>query len=433
MQTLKFIHLANHQSTNIGNGALIHGTERVLREDLGCPIEFLPEPWDEYTYSKGRKKFDATFVDLVNQQSDALLVNGAVTLNGVAKYKNTGSRFDLPLELWAKITKPIVFYGISYRFWPGQVYHHLDKLRQTVDYALACPRILLGVRNDGTKQWLEKLLGFGSDKIISVPDPAVHVPTHVGAWHPELAEGKVNIVLSLNNEDDAQRFGSDAAPAPCNARPSLWQRLIGKQNQQPSPVPPVSRKRQFLQALAQALDAFAAAHDVNLILCIHSHEDYTIAGEFVGLCSPRFQTQSIVSRGQMKLSQTSYFYDLYARADLALSMRVHSMSPAVGLGTPLIALTSQKRMTDFLLDSGLAEFGLDIGDPQFSAKLTARLQELHANAAAARAQLRAAQAKLRERTRVINQRIATLLNLNPNVLERKDHHTWKLSPSAIAV
>lgn len=431
MPALKFVHLANHQSTNIGNGALIHGTERVLREDLGCPVEFLPEPWDEYTYSKGRKKFDAAFVNLVNQQSDALLVNGAVTLNGVAKYTNTGSRFDLPLELWTKIAKPIIFYGISYRFWPGQVYHHIHKLRETVEYVLARPNIVFGVRNDGTKSWLEALLGFGSDKIISVPDPAVHVPVQDGAWHPELADGKINIVLSLNNEDDALRFGSEPAPAPRTKPATLWQRLKGKRNEQP-PAAPVSRKRQFLHGLAQALDAFASAHEVNLILCIHSHEDYTIAGEFVALCSPRLQTQAIVSRGQLKLSQTEYFYDLYARADLALSMRVHSMSPAVGLGTPLIALTSQKRMTDFLADSGIPEFGLDIGAADFSARLIARLHELHADPDGARARLRAVSAALRERTRVVNQRIASLLNLNPIVHERKDNHAWKLSPSALA-
>ena len=74
MSDLRFLHLANHHSTNIGNGALIFGTERVLREDLGSDIEFIPVPWDDYTF--GLKEFDRKFVDLVNDTSDCLLVGG---------------------------------------------------------------------------------------------------------------------------------------------------------------------------------------------------------------------------------------------------------------------------------------------------------------------------------------------------------------------
>jgi hypothetical protein len=39
---IRLIHLANHGSTNIGNGALIQGTERVVSEDFPCDIEWIP-------------------------------------------------------------------------------------------------------------------------------------------------------------------------------------------------------------------------------------------------------------------------------------------------------------------------------------------------------------------------------------------------------
>src|SRR5216117_2630998 len=53
----KLIHLANFNSTNIGNGALIFGTERVLQQDWRAPVVFIPEPWDDYTF--GLRHFEA--------------------------------------------------------------------------------------------------------------------------------------------------------------------------------------------------------------------------------------------------------------------------------------------------------------------------------------------------------------------------------------
>ena len=203
VSALKLIHLANHKSTNVGNGALIVGTERVLSEDLDCDVTFVSEPWDDYTFEL--KQFDSNFVDLVNQ-SDGLIVGAAVTINGRHYLRNAGMRFDLPYELWPKITKPIVFYGISYRVWPFQKYYHLDQFKKTMQYILDSPNILFSVRNDGTKDWLETLLGHRLDKIEVIPDPAFYVTT-VDSWHSELVAGKVNVIISLNNEDEIYRFG----------------------------------------------------------------------------------------------------------------------------------------------------------------------------------------------------------------------------------
>lgn len=91
---IRLIHLANYGSTNIGNGALIQGTERVVSEDFPCDIEWIPAAWDDYTF--GHSTFDQQFVDLVNTH-DGLWVNGAVALNGREYLRHTGSRLDLPV------------------------------------------------------------------------------------------------------------------------------------------------------------------------------------------------------------------------------------------------------------------------------------------------------------------------------------------------
>src|SRR3990167_9136010 len=95
-ESLNLIHLANFNSTNIGNGALIKGLESTLEEDFPCLIHWQREPWDNYTF--GLIDFDEAFVEKVNA-SDGLIIGGAVTFNGRDYNNHTGTRFELPFEL----------------------------------------------------------------------------------------------------------------------------------------------------------------------------------------------------------------------------------------------------------------------------------------------------------------------------------------------
>ena len=404
MKSLKLLHLANHNSTNIGNGALILGAERVLRKDLGQEINFMREPWDDYTF--GLKNFDGTFVDLINHESDGLVVGAAVTLDGRAKFTHAGMRFNLPYELWSKISKPIVFYSISYRFWPYQPYHNLDQLKQAMVYILNSPKILFSVRNDGSKAWLESLLGYSSDKIVTIPDPALYVP-NTDAWHPELADGKVNILISLNNEDAMYRFGG-------RLREHAWRYLspLGEQwllNVWKYVPGWREKKRQFLRRLAAALEKLSKDREVNFILCPHYFEDYRMMEDFVSFCSPRLAHQLLVSCGIPRLAQTPYFYDLYAQADVALSMRVHSMTPALGVGTPLVALVSQPRMAEFMTDAELQDFAVDIFDADLTERLYGLVTYLFQHRDKVRRKMKEARSNMRERTLAYNQRVASLI------------------------
>ncbi|MBI3637450.1 MAG: polysaccharide pyruvyl transferase family protein [Candidatus Rokubacteria bacterium] len=402
---MKLLHLANHHSTNVGNGALIHGTERVLTEDLGDQVTFVPEAWDDYTL-RGLRRFDGEFVDLVNR-SDALLVGGAVTFNGRAQFANAGMRIDLPVELWAKIDRPVVFYGVSYRVWPGQPYHHRERLRQTIAYLAEHPRVFFGVRNDGTKAWLEALIGYSSDGIVAVPDPGLYVSADD---HPraEIDRSRINLVLSLNDEDDVYRFGGRLREAVWTGVGEFvddrtlgraWRRLPGWQN----------RRRAFLRKLAVALERLVRRWDMNVILTPHYVDDYRMMADFVAVCPPWLAHQAMISSGLAKVPQTAYFYALYAQADVAISMRVHSMSPAIGLGTPCVALVSQARMRGFLADAGLLDFGVDVFDADLVEKLEALVARCLGDREGVRDRQRRTRQRMRERTAAYNHRIASLL------------------------
>lgn len=403
---LRLLHLANHHSTNIGNGALVLGTERALREDLGDGLVFTPEPWDDYTATRARR-FDESFVERVNRDHDALLVGAAVTFNARRGFSHTGMRFDLPLELWPRLRKPLCFYALSYRVWPGQRYFHLDRLRRTLELMLESPRVLCSVRDDGTKGWLEGLLGRRLEQVDVIPDPTLYVPTQ-DAFHPELEPDRVNVVLSLNNEDEIYRYGGAG-------RLLAW-RLLGPLLDEKrlltawSRVPGWdARRRSFLRRLAAGVESLSRERDVNLILACHTFDDYRIAHEFLSLCSTRVGYQLTVAAPVLRMSRAPYFYDLYAKADLAISMRVHSLTPSIGLGTPTIALSSQPRVSEFMKGAGLEDLELDASDPDLAERLAALAKRCLDGRQALRRRLAEARARLRERSAAYHRRLASFL------------------------
>lgn len=375
----KLLHLANWNSTNIGNGALVFGTERVLREDIDATLQFTPEPWDEYVIENtpGPRAFDERFVDLVNAH-DALLVGGAVTFNGRAPLTGAGMRFNLPVALWPKITKPIIFYGNSYRFWHDAPYHNLDRLKEVVQYIIGTPSVFFGVRNDGTKKFLETLLGIESEKILEVPDPGMYVPTEDHEY-AELSKTRTNVLISLNNEDEESRF------------------------------PDNSKKKRFVQALAKTMEKLSEEFDLNYVLCPHYFDDYKIMGELVDLLPPKIIHQRTVSSGLLAVPQAPYFYGRYAKADLALSMRIHSLSPSIGLGLPVVPIASQGRVTDFLEEIGLRDLSVDVFGADIENELYTKARYALMNGAEVKQRVKDAATRSRERTRKANQMIKGLL------------------------
>lgn len=341
---LALLHLANFNSTNIGNGALVNGLETTISKDFARPVRWMREPWDDYTF--GLREFNHAFVDKINA-CNGLIVGGAVTFNGRDYNTRTGTRFELPLELWERIKKPVVFYGLSYRHWPGQTYHHIDRLKVTIERILASPNMLLTFRNDGTRRWLKELTGIDSDAILEVPDTAVFVTPDKQNIYPELRGGMRNIIVSVNDEDYANRYDKKLS-------------VPGK----------LDRSREHVVAgLARTIERLAERYPLNIILVPHYFDDFRMMNSLVELIKPRIAHQNMVSTGLVRVERTKWFYGRYCHADLAISMRVHSMSPCIGLGTPMVSFTTQDRMTEFLENIGLADFGVDAFEIASSDKL----------------------------------------------------------------
>ena len=372
----RLIHLANFNSTNIGNGALASGLESTLDEDVTFSVQWQREAWDDYTFRK--LDFDAAFVDKVNE-SDGLIVGGAVTFNGRDYNDRTGTRFELPFELWDKIKKPIVFYGLSYRHWPGQTYHHADKLKKTIERILASKNMVLALRNDGTKQWLKGITQIDSDDILEVPDSAVFVCASQSEY-PEIMDGVRNVIVSFNDEDAVHRYAGSGYT-----------------------------REAVVEAIVVVLEKLAERFPINIILIPHYFDDFRMMSAFIDRIKPRLAHQNMMTTGLCRVKDTAYFYGRYMKADLAISMRVHSMSPCIGLGVPMVALTTQDRMSDFITRLDLQDQAVDAFDADVASKLYEKALYTLEHGDEVRQAFARARANLREQTRAFHHRLNTLL------------------------
>lgn len=402
---MKLLHLGNWHSTNIGNGALIFGVERLLKEDLPGEVEIIPEAWDDYTF--GLKAWDQKFVDLVNQH-DALVVNGAVTFNSFRRnMQHTGMRMNLPIALWEKIEKPIVFYGLSYLNWPFQLYPNTPAATAWLSYITNRKNVFFGVRNDGTKEWMKERFGMDSDNVIEVPDPGLFVP-HEEHEYPELHPTRKNVIIAFNGEFPVYRFAT-------KTQIFFWNLLkpfcsdLALQKLFTNSKGYKERRRAIAAQIARAAEMIEAKHDVQFILVPHYLDDYVMIDEFIAALVERIAHQRTVSTGLVKLEHTAWFYGRYAKADLAISMRVHSMSPSIGLGIAEIPVTSDERMNHFLEKAGIADIGVDVSEADFGTKIGERAVRLLDDATSFKKQTTEAVARMRTQAKCNNDRIFRLI------------------------
>src|SRR5205823_3035365 len=105
-----------------------------------------------------------------------------------------------------------------------------------------------------------------------------------------------------------------------------------------------------------------AEEPINVIHAAHAFPDLEMSHDFHMTLSELLRQRCVFAPAGLATTRGEYFYDLYTKVDLAVSMRIHSMNPAVGLGTPLVPLVSQERMELFFADAGLADLTVDVVD-----------------------------------------------------------------------
>ena len=404
-KNLKLVHLANFNSVNVGNGALVTGLEKLISEDFNSDIQWVREAWDDYTF--GFKFFDEKFVEFINQH-DGLIINGAVAIHGREYLKETGMRFELPLQLVKEVKRPVVFYGISYRHFQGQIFYHAETLRKTFRGLSGLDNVFLGVRNDGTKTWLEKTLRLDQStlrNIYEIPDTGVFTKARSDEY-PEILSDRKVIIFAPNDEDRIWRYGNDNVH---HVRENGYELIddIGRIQKDNSWK---ENRHKLINTIKTSLTKLIKDTGSQLLMVPHYIHDLSFITDLVDMLSPNLAHQCSISTGLTRVQGTERFYGRYLRADLAVSMRVHSMSPCIGLGVPMIPIITQPRMWDFLEATGLDDLGIDAFGNDLEEHLYESAVEILKDPEERIVKFDKASSEMRENVRQINQKIEKIFS-----------------------
>jgi hypothetical protein len=362
------VHIATH-TTNIGDGALIRGIQSTLPADIESEIRFIDHCLTDFLHF-GKLSFDQQYVEWLNNNADLLMIGGGGFIMGQKK-DTSGLALPFEISLLQKLKIPIVVYAIGYNLFYGET------LRNPRALSALITRIrdlggLFSVRNDGSKERLEKDLGSAvTNSVWEVPDPGLFVPIEP-MLHPQIRSGRRNIVLQLAGDRLSSRFMTDSG------RRAGTMFGAPKRRQQPEP----EGVDAAWEAIAKACNRISAKHDVNFILAPHIHSDLAIAQDFI-LASRKIPPPRYFSGFRLEVSgvlrgtrHASGYFDSYRQADLVVGMRGHSMIVSVGAGTPCVGIISHPKVEGFLKDCGLEKWSANIMDANLEDSLFEKISML---------------------------------------------------------
>jgi len=313
---LKSLVLANIRSPNVGNGALVTGTiNSFIKSKPGYQLHPELYSWDDITFSNS--VFPETFFQKL-QDFQLLLIPGAVTFNGRADHTRGGSRLNLNIDELNKIKVPVVAQGLSYRHWRNDLYPNLKALTEFLSEINSNDRFLIGLRNDGTKTWLQETTGVELNNLPECPDPGFFV------CPPRYNEVGRNLFISVNFEDSKERY----------------QNLESLGN--------------LTKALAESCELFCRNTDEQVVFVPHSFEDYEMILMICSILKPKTLHQRVRVLSLPGFENHMSIYEEYRNARAVVAMRIHSLSPALGMRIPTMVISTQQRMSVYMKNLNLA-------------------------------------------------------------------------------
>jgi polysaccharide pyruvyl transferase WcaK-like protein len=380
----RILHAATH-AHNIGDGALVCGMQATLAEDLARPLSFASLDVLGCKLRRQRNMLTKAQWDQLQDDLDLVLVGGGGMIEGQLGSYLSGINFNFDLEILERSRVPWVFYALGHNQFRGSPFFHRRKLQRLLELGRT-DRVLVSVRNDGSKARLERQLG-PLPQLHVIPDPGLYLRTRPRAL-PELAPGRVNIVVQLAADRLGSRLGA-----------GLRRRLRAITDREP------------IARLAKVLDHVVQKHSAHLVLCPHLVGDLALIAELVGhLPTGTTRSHCTVTHVLNGAAQAADFFEVYRQADLVVGMRGHSAICAVGQGTPFIGLGTHDKIAGFMQEVGLGDMCCDLSTNPRLDGLAELIEGVISRPEAARARVAAIRPRLRQQTATFHAEIDKLLS-----------------------
>lgn len=325
-KTLRVLHLASFAG-NIGDLANHAGARLQFQRHLAYEFSFTELEIREFYWKQ--RSFDDDFVRYANS-FDLLLIGGGNYFELWVESSATGTSIDISPQRLAALKVPTAFYSLGADIGQGYTAASADRFRSFMAEVLARETMFVCVRNDGSFNALEEVLGAETASRVPVmPDGGFF------AQAPNINrsfERPGKIVINIAGDMLERRF-SDRKPT-----------------------------RQFLQELADTCASVLDAHDgLTIELAPHIWRDTVLIAQLLPLIPDRHLRRRVVVSS---LAPTSpglpAFLSLYGNCDLALGMRFHANVCPIGMATPTLGLLTYPQVEKLYAELEMKDHLLDV-------------------------------------------------------------------------
>lgn len=339
---IKSLHLASFNG-NIGDIANHIGFWNLFRKYVSDNVNITRLEIREYYKSWGKRKFDDSFVDMVNS-FDLLVIGGGNFFDVKWEYSRTGTTLDIPQEILEKIHIPIVFNGLGLDYNPDA---GLERVRSRFESFIGHltqnnDKYIVSVRNDDSINILNHYFsGELLDNVIQVPDGGFFTSAK-DYFHPEISDDKINIAVNIAKDRIVDRWGSDKNYEEyCKEFTKFINVLFSKNN---------NIRIVFVPHIPSDLQA------ISDVICrvkdYYCRKNITIAPYLNGVSTP----------GQ-------YLVDLYRKTDIAIGMRYHSNICSIAMNTPTIGIVTLNKHIELYKNIGMDDRLFNVNKISFAEDL----------------------------------------------------------------
>lgn len=336
--TIRVLHLASF-SGNVGDILNHEGFYNALNE---MHYDFEITPLEIRRFYRKELTFDLSFVEYANS-FDCLIVGGGNYFELWVDHSPSGTSFMLPVELFNMIRVPVVFNALGVDPGQGASETNLYKFRCLLDAIFARKDTLVSVRNDGSMEALESLLGGSyARSCVWTPDAGFNV--RIGTCK---AHNSKRLLINLAGDMLEKRF------------PSLDS----------------LSSEEFLVALASmSAELVDNGSFEEIVLVPHIFRDLAPISNFMNLLPDKVVRDNVVVAELGLGCDLARFKDYYIKSHTVLGTRFHSNIAGIASGAYTLGLANYRQISKLYSELKLESHIIDVRQQGFKDELLEKIE-----------------------------------------------------------
>ena len=330
----RILHLASFIG-NIGDNASHFGLGNILNtiSDKSPEIDKLEIRRFYKNYNLPDKLFfDETFVELTNNY-DVVIIGGGGFFNFCIENSKTGTTLDFSDDIFLKIKTPIIISSMGILQHQDVPEGNLQKFENFLNLILNKDNATLALRNDGSKDIINKLFGSKYEVIPEILDNAFF-------YKPKKLEFPISekkYILINITKDQIQ----------------MKNMIIGSVNY-----------KFYLSELRKFIKKVIKESDLNIVFAPHIFSDYIAIQELLsGINEFHIRTRIIVSPHVQEDFGCNLIFNIYQKAEFIIGMRFHANVCSIAMEKKSVGLVALDRVDYLYKNMGIEDSLIFLNEP----------------------------------------------------------------------